>query len=199
MKTEPHPALTIRNDLSAATSLLHRRLEARLPFATTDVAVYRRTLQAYYGFYQPLEQLLAGVAPRISGIDWAQRIKAPALRRDLRVLGLSSLEIDTLPRCQTLPHLHSEAQALGVLYVIEGATLGGQALRDQIKTQLDLDTDTGAGFMNVYGSHTNALWRAFLARLSQVQEPGDTAQAIATAQQTFICFESWLQASEVLL
>jgi heme oxygenase len=199
MKTERHPVPTIRNDLSAATSLLHRRLEARLPFATTDVAVYRRTLQAYYGFYQPLECLLADSAPRISGIDWARRIKAPALRRDLRVLGLTSLEIDTLPQCQTLPHMHSEAQTFGVLYVIEGATLGGQALRDLIKTNLDLDTDTGAEFMNVYGSNTDALWRAFLARLVELHEPGDTAQAVAMAQQTFICFETWLETSEVLI
>ncbi|MDB5983047.1 MAG: heme oxygenase [Pseudomonas sp.] len=199
MKTALRPLPTIRSDLSGATSLLHRRLETRLPFATTDVAVYRRTLEAYYGFYLPLERLLADAAPRIAGIDWASRIKAPALRRDLRVLGLTSAEIDSLPLCQTLPDMHSQAHTLGVLYVIEGATLGGQALREPIKTNLDIDTDTGAAFMNVYGIETDALWRVFLACLLELHEPGDTAQAVAMAQQTFICFEAWLETSEVLL
>jgi heme oxygenase (biliverdin-IX-beta and delta-forming) len=199
MKTEAQPTPTIRSDLSAATSLLHRRLEARLPFATNDVSVYRRTLQAYYGFYLPLERSLADAASRISGLDWANRIKAPALRRDLRVLGLTAQEIDTLPECRALPEIASEAQTLGVLYVIEGATLGGQALREQINTNLDVDSDTGAAFMNVYGSNTDALWRAFLVRLLEVHEPDETTQAVVAAQQTFICFEAWLETSEVLL
>ncbi|MDB6146068.1 MAG: bphO [Pseudomonas sp.] len=199
MKTEPHVATTIRSDLSAATSVEHRRLEARLPFSTLNVAIYRRTLEAYYGFYQPLERLLVDATSQISGIDWAQRVKAPALWRDLRALGLTSLEIETLPRCRTLPDMDSEAQTLGVLYVIKGATLGGQVLRDRIKINLDIDEDTGGAFLNVYGSETDTLWRAFLARLLALHEPGETAQAVAMAQQTFICFEAWLETSEVLL
>jgi heme oxygenase (biliverdin-IX-beta and delta-forming) len=198
MTIEQLNAPTIRRVLSAATSLLHRRLEARLPFATLDVAIYRRTLEAYYGFYRPLERVLADAAPQISGIHWDRRIKSLALWRDLRALGLTHQEIDALPQCQALPQVLSEAQTLGVLYVIEGATLGGQVLRDRIKINLDIDHDTGGSFLNVYGSETDSLWQAFVARLLELIEPGETAQAVAAGQQTFVCFEAWLETSEVL-
>jgi len=188
----------IHRDLRAATSHLHRRLDTRLPFSNADITIYRRVIQAYYGFYLPLEWLLAGQASIIPGIDWPKRIKTPFLRQDLLALELTGSEIDALPVCQRLPVVDTMAQALGVLYVVEGATLGGQALRDLIEVKIGIEAGTGGAFMNVYGTGTSALWQGFLECLHKLHEPDQKAQAVAAALQTFLCFEEWLEASEVL-
>ncbi|MEB0090735.1 biliverdin-producing heme oxygenase [Pseudomonas sp. CCI1.2] len=188
----------VHSDLRAATSHLHRRLDARLPFFTTDIAVYRRIMQAYYGFYLPFEALLAEPASNIPGMGWAQRLKTPTLKQDLLALGLTDAQIAALPLCQNLPVVETHAQALGALYVVEGATLGGQALRPIIKAKVGVEFATGGAFMDVYGVETRHLWQVFLACLSCVHEAEDIAQTVAVAQQTFICFEGWLELSGVL-
>jgi heme oxygenase len=198
MNIQPLPVPPIHSDLRAATSHLHRRLDARLPFSTTDVAVYRRMMQAYYGFYLAFEDLLAATASVIPGLGWAGRLKTSALTQDLMALGLTAARIDALPRCLYLPVIETQAQALGALYVVEGATLGGQVLRGIIKKKLHIDSASGGKFMDVYGAETRTLWQGFIACLSVLQEPKDIAQAVAVAQQTFICFEQWLETSEVL-
>jgi heme oxygenase len=60
--------------------------------------------------------------------------------------------IARLPQCQTLPVIDSGPTCLGVLYVLEGATLGGQILRREIASRLRLDADNGAAFLDVYGA-----------------------------------------------
>ncbi|MEA9975917.1 MULTISPECIES: biliverdin-producing heme oxygenase [unclassified Pseudomonas] len=198
MKKQQPSVPPVHSDLRAATSHLHRRLDARLPFFTTDIAVYRRIMQAYYGFYLPFETLLAASASTIPGMGWAQRLKTPILKQDLLALGLTFGEIDALPLCKILPGVETQAQALGALYVVEGATLGGQVLRGIIKAKVGVESATGGAFMDVYGAETRNLWQGFLTCLSCIQEPEDIAQTVATAQQTFICFEGWLEQSDVL-
>lgn len=192
------PVPPIHSDLRAATSHLHRRLDARLPFSTNDIAVYRRMMTAYYGFYRPFESMVADLATAISGLGWAGRLKTAALQQDLVALGLTLSEIDALPLCRHLPAVATTEQALGALYVLEGATLGGQALRAIVKKKLDIDCANGGGFMDVYGADTRKLWQEFLLCLSRLQEPQDMAQAVEVAQQTFICFEEWLEHCDVL-
>ncbi|MFP3520481.1 biliverdin-producing heme oxygenase, partial [Pseudomonas sp. SIMBA_077] len=79
----------------------HVALEKRLPFFSEhlDAAWYRRLIQAYFGFYQPLEAALhdSGLIP--AGYDPEQRRKTPALAGDLQALGLAPERIDALPRC----------------------------------------------------------------------------------------------------
>ena len=60
---KPHQdttAPTLLQDLRAGTATLHVALEKRLPFFSEhlDAAWYRRLIQAYFGFYQPLDCLL---------------------------------------------------------------------------------------------------------------------------------------------
>jgi heme oxygenase len=47
---------------------------------------------------------------------------------DLQALGCTP-SLERLPMCAQLPVIDSSAACLGVLYVLEGATLGGQILR----------------------------------------------------------------------
>lgn len=69
-----------------------------------DAQWYRRLLQAYYGFYQPMEAALydSGLIP--DGYESALRVKTPTLVHDLHALGLTDHAVHALPRCPQLPH-----------------------------------------------------------------------------------------------
>jgi heme oxygenase len=125
--------------LRSGTGQLHVALEKRLPFFSPqlDAAWYRRLLQAYYGFYRPMESTLydAGLIP--GGFDQALREKTPTLHTDLIALGVANQAIAALPLCLALPRLDTPAACLGALYVLEGATLGGQVLRREMARRRD--------------------------------------------------------------
>jgi len=179
-------------ELRAATAELHRRLDTRLPFSRMDLPLYRELMSAYYGFYQPLERALAPWGEVIPDLEWGRRSKTPYLQADLLALGLKDPQIDALPMCPELPAITNVAQALGVLYVLEGATLGGQVLRNLIEIKIGVGSTNGGAFMNVYGTETSALWRRFLDCLYQLQAPAERLEAVNVAQSTFVCFEQWL-------
>ena len=189
-------------NLRAGTAPLHIALEKRLPFFSPalDRAHYQRLVQAYYGFYQPLERRLETSAQLPLDFNLAERLKAATLHSDLLALGLSEQAIADLPLCQALPLASSREACLGVLYVVEGATLGGQILRREIAARLELDADSGAAFLDVYGAATGRRWREFTDYLASCELDAPARQAVVSAaQETFSCFEQWLDRMEVLL
>ncbi len=188
--------------LRTGTALLHVALEKRLPFfcEQLDANWYQRLLQAYYGFYGPMEAALydSGLIP--DGFDTVMRVKTPTLLNDLRALQLTEGAIHALPRCTEIPTLDSPAACLGALYVLEGATLGGQVLRREMALRLDVNADNGGAFLDVYGAETGRRWKDFLDYLGrQPLDPGAKQRAVEAARSTFSCFEQWLDSQEVLL
>lgn len=188
----------VLQDLRAGTAELHIALEKRLPFFsdTLDTLAFERLMAAYYGFYQPLERALlaSGVVP--DDFNLTPRLKAETLHADLRALGATA---NDLPLCEYLPVIDSSAASLGVLYVLEGATLGGQILRREIAARLNLDAENGAAFLDVYGAATGRRWREFIEYLSnRAMDVSERAAVVSAAQTTFSCFEQWLERQEVL-
>ncbi|MBA2925972.1 biliverdin-producing heme oxygenase [Pseudomonas sp. P7] len=188
--------------LRTGTALLHVALEKRLPFFSEylDTDWFRRLLQAYYGFYGPMEAALYDCELIPDGYDTELRVKTPTLLSDLLALGLNDMAINDLPRCTQLPLLDTPAACLGALYVLEGATLGGQVLRREMAQRLDLDADNGGAFLNVYGPETGRRWKDFLDYLGHQPLDAPAKQhAVDAARSTFRCFEQWLDSQEVLL
>ncbi|WP_295474636.1 biliverdin-producing heme oxygenase [uncultured Pseudomonas sp.] len=192
---------SVLDALRARTGPLHTRLEKRMPFFSSrlDLLLYQRLVRAYYGFYAPLEAALASSGWVPAGLDLAERRKLPALLRDLQALGDDAQVRAQLPLCQSLPVIDSQAACLGVLYVVEGATLGGQVLRREMHARLGLDEHNGAAFLDVYGRDTGRHWKAFLNLLAvQPFDPLFQHAAALAAESTFSCFEQWLEQREVL-
>lgn len=157
---------------------------------------YRAVLARFYGFYVPLEAALAGVEGLALALDdLVTRWKADRLTRDLVALGLPAGELAALPRCADLPALPAVAHAFGCLYVLEGATLGGQLITRQVTTSLGVTPEYGAAFFSGYGPATGPMWRSFGARLTaHATTPEHAAAMVATAQATFRAFARWLAA-----
>lgn len=198
-RSTPAPAVGVLQMLRSATALQHKALEARLPLThvSLDLPTYRRIIEAYYGFHAALQTRIAQfLAP--DALD-PEREKVQALIKDLQALGLSDTQIDRLPLCAELPDLDSEARLLGIMYVMEGATLGGQVLRRIIADKLSVDAETGGEFLDVYGRDTGRLWKAFLSRLAGFDHLDHNEDVVQAACATFTCFERWLDRAGVLL
>jgi len=178
------------------TRIEHARLEDRLDIFTRLQGrdEYRALLIRMYGLYGPLEARLLEVGHRHAlPLDVAARRKAPLLERDLAVLGLDSMARAAIPRCAALPALDSAVTALGCLYVLEGATLGGQLIARHLERHLGIGTDTGAAFFTAYGERVGAMWRAVGAALAAYTcAPGEEEAMVGAARATFEAFEGWL-------
>jgi heme oxygenase (biliverdin-IX-beta and delta-forming) len=188
----------ILEQLKAATRPHHEAME-RDPLSRSLLAPaisradYLQVLQVYLGFYAPLEAVL------FSRPEWAQlgfaterRHKTPLLLRDLRALGASTTSATDVPHCTDLPPITSLGAALGCMYVLEGATLGGQLIARHLGATLGLTPERGSAFFNSYGAELGPRWKEFRALLeAQAATPAAREQSIATASATFSAMQRW--------
>jgi heme oxygenase len=180
--------------LRQATRVVHDRLELALPLCDRNLTLprYVRILEAFYTFYAPLEPHLAPALGLDSvALELSAREKAPLLAADLRVLGHAPAAVLALPRCPSLPTVALPSQAMGTLYVLEGATLGGQIIARHLRSTLDLDVSNGAAFFAGYGERTREMWTRFANSVEDAAQL-DLAAAIRTAIETFETLEHWL-------
>ncbi len=103
------------------------------------------------------------------------RPKAPLLALDIEALGGDAL---TLPVARRLPPTSTTEEALGVLYVLEGATRGGAVIAHMARG-LDVSRE-------FFGAYDSARWREFTAFVDL--HGADSAAAVAT----FETMEAWV-------
>jgi len=158
-----------------------------------SLSTYRQLLARFFGYYSPLEDRLRTEVE----IYWptneykcSERAKVPHLEKDLRVLGES---LEQLECCTNLPELNTPAQVLGCLYVIEGATLGGQIISKHLLANLGLGANNGAAFFHGYGANSGSQWQSFRSFLTRNAEPINQDDIIvASANETFKTLGEWL-------
>ncbi len=187
-----HPATTLRFRLRAATDALHRATERQfaLERRIASRAGYRDLLAALYGFHAPLEAALRRIGwSENPGLE--QRFcKTRWLAADLRALGVTDAAIHALPHCGDLPALASPSAGFGALYVVEGATLGGQLIVKQLAQRLGIGHEAGGYFFASYGPQIGPMWRSFVAALDA--HDGDHAAVERAARAVFRSFGDWL-------
>lgn len=188
---------TLRRD----TRPHHDRAEQALAILDPGLtrAHYAALLAAMHAFYVPLEARLA----RVPGLplDLAPRLKAPLLARDLAALGVPAIPAAPAEALPALPDAHA---ALGCLYVLEGATLGGQVIGRHLARALDVHPANGGAFFASYGAEVGPMWKAFRAALAgfverdgeMVRAAGD-ARVVAAAMATFDALTAWLERAGV--
>ena len=185
--------------LKAETAPLHDALERRLDIVARldSPGSYRALLGPFLGFYEPVEARLRLVG-ELDGLPLglAERWKSSRLAADLRVLGYSIDQIAALPRCPAPPRLMTPAEAFGCLYVLEGATLGGQLIARLLTRRFGLGPDSGAAFFASYGDRVGPMWRELGAALTRfVGETGTEDAVVRSACDTFAAFDRWLAES----
>ena len=185
----------LRQRLKSGTAEGHRRLEEELNLARTDQTreTYVALLERFWGLYQPLEDRLLTVLERQWPGEFVHRGKLASLSRDLLDLGHTHASLALLPCAIALPPCDTVTQALGVAYVLEGSTLGGQYLARHYAALLGLTPQFGARFFASYGAEVPAMWQRFCALLNTFGESHhDHDVVVAAAQQTFARMQDWL-------
>jgi heme oxygenase len=181
--------------LKAATRPEHDALEAALGLVGGGLTRdgYRRMLVQFYGYYRPLESAVQTVSGwGGGGLDLGARRKTQLIGADLTALGVNSLEAISL--CSALPRVDTPAACFGCLYVMEGATLGGQVVSRHIRATLGVTPESGGRFFHGYGDRTGEMWRAFGAVLVGFAADDNTqATIVAAAVATFQTLRHWCE------
>ncbi len=183
-------ALAIKRITAPDHRAAEAAVEAAAPFASR--AAYVRYLGKLAAFYAAMEPPLFA---RLDAIltDASERRKVPAIAADLRFLGVPRAA-EAKTSGLVLPRLRTDADALGVGYVLEGKTLGSRFLLEEAKLRLDADAETGAGFLAGYGARTGAMWRSYLDALGgYVRTNGQRTAILRAARATFVSFTTWIE------
>jgi heme oxygenase len=191
-------ANNVRQRLRLETRAEHDAIESTLGLMDPALsqAAYQRCIEKFYGFYRPVERELATC---LVGSPWggvlSGRCKAGLLRHDLLCLGLT--DPDAIPVCAALPALTTPASAFGCLYVLEGATLGGQIISGHAASRFGHSAQHGAAFFHAYGSETGAMWRTFGHSLMAFSNDSTTDdEIVAAALSTFRALRLWCESEE---
>ena len=113
-----------------ATRHSHGQLEAGFAALPWDARRHGHLLERLLGVHLPLEAALDRLwrAGRLE-VSWPPRRRAHLIRADLLALGRTPAQVAALPLCPAVPLPATATQAWGVLYLLDGATLGGAVIR----------------------------------------------------------------------
>ncbi|MEY2800429.1 MAG: hypothetical protein RL513_13 [Pseudomonadota bacterium] len=179
-------AMNLRDTLKTATAAVHAALERTdvlraFTSASTTPAVYVDYLARQWHLHRVMEPALHGWLD--AGWTDSRLVKARWLEQDLKALRscAEAREVDWEAPCNA-------AQALGTLYVLEGATLG---IRQSVRALPAEHPAHGPAnrFVQGYGEHTGARWKDFVARLEDV-DPVLWPDVVAGASAAFSAFKT---------
>ncbi|MCE6992249.1 biliverdin-producing heme oxygenase [Dyadobacter sp. CY323] len=184
--------------LRQETAENHQKLEEnRLSKALLEPTVTLSDYQAYLsGLYGVTVSCENQVFPLLNHIfpDLSERYKSGFILNDLKTTGYSDTQIDSLPVYEF--GFLSVPDALGVMYVLEGTTLGGRILYKHIHETLGLTEDNGARYFWGYGPQTGVLWKSFISVFARFSAESNEGPAIiSNAKKTFTLIDNWLTGS----
>lgn len=149
------------------------------------VGFLRRSLEFHRMVEPMVRRHVTGLG--VDGWEWCPR--SPFLEADLAAVGspVGGIEADTASDAVVSNFVEGPASAVGVLYVVEGSTLGGRLLAGWIRSRLGYDASCGASSFVPYGADTLTRWQTFgrLAERSAQARKGDVATMVSAARSTF--------------
>ena len=175
--------VSVLDEIRRATKPIHAALESGLDIQRRlmSIAGRKSTLCEFYALHAAAEPALLSHLRFVPGLEFERRLKLPALRNDLRVLGVPASQWRVEPKT-ALPVLGGVEQALGFAYVLEGATLGGRIIRKRVAAAGG--SLVGLSFFDVYGPATGDQWVRFCAVLER-QCKSRVSQAVEGALAGF--------------
>lgn len=147
--------------LKEQTKTLHDLVEEKLKSAkimdkSFTLKEYHQILRYNYSFIHHFEDSVFSKisAENAQKLNLEQRRKLPFIHKDLAVFqDIKSESLETL-------EIISETEALGILYVMEGATLGGNVIAKNLAKNPDF-AGMIFNYFGCYGDQTGFLWKNF--------------------------------------
>ncbi|RDC57843.1 biliverdin-producing heme oxygenase [Pedobacter chinensis] len=182
----------IANLLRTQTAECHATLES-LMFVneimnnSLSIDDYKKLLTINYIIHQKLENKLANMldADLADKLDMKNRLKLSALEKDLNYWKIDSLTLPGLDFELFIPEKNN-AEVLGALYVLEGATLGGNVIKKHILANPNFGAHKeGLNYYGVYGEELSTKWKTFVSVLNESVVEADYERCIKSANETF--------------
>lgn len=179
--------------LKQETRCYHEALEAQvdIPACLASPQAWLWLLETFYGYCSPMETALFSSPCFCEWVpDSHLRRKAEFLSSDIEALGGDTPHV---PLCPDLPRLTSVAERFGSLYVMEGATLGGQII-SRMAAERGYTPGRGCAYFSSYGDDVGAMWKAFGQHLERYRaaHPETQDAIIASSIETFVKFRAWV-------
>ncbi|RYE33439.1 MAG: hypothetical protein EOP42_08295 [Sphingobacteriaceae bacterium] len=180
--------------LKQATQKQHDNLEQlmfvnKIMSGTLSVDEYKQILITNYITHARLEnQLLNSLTDDLkTKLQVNNRYKLSALEKDLKESGIDFMEINQ-DKTDTVISKNSAA-VLGAMYVLEGATLGGNVIVKKLKVNQNLQNlHLNFYYYQVYGSELVTNWKQFCQILNTKVAAEDYETSIQSALKTFDYF-----------
>jgi heme oxygenase len=190
----------LRDELREHTHQQHERLHEHSSFLSMftqslSMADYRALIRRLHGFYLPLDRAISHVIANEGGGTGEFRYanRSGLLAQDMLDLGWSAQAIEENLQCTGTSDIVSRETLGGVLYVIEGATLGGARIDRAAHKLLGGDDPAGRRFWSwcrVEGGHR---WPMTTRYLQDLEEQGaDVSDLKKGASETFRLLADWL-------
>ena len=186
----------LRTRLRDATAPLHNQLNQQPMLAALlgkdfPLADYQQLLGTYYSLYHQLEAAIKRyLTQQPIEFDYQSRYKTSLLLNDLNYWHITPEPLS----CQiALPELTNLGQLIGLLYVLEGSTLGANFIAQHLKLSYGYTRSTGSDFFSAYGEQNQSHWQSFITYINSFSDQTELAtQAIVSACLGFACFNQAL-------
>jgi heme oxygenase len=188
---------SILDGLRQQTKAVHEQLHHHAHFVSLFQGSIGRQnycdlLSRFHGFYAPLENAIEQAeAGDTGGYSYAKRAHLLAL--DLHTLGLDPVQIQSDPKCATISDIVTPASLGGVLYVIEGSTLGAAQIDRAAQKLFSTVSLEGRQFWAWSRAQNKIRWSSTLGYLQHLEDQGASHDdIICGARDTFQALADWL-------
>jgi len=164
--------------LKNQTATAHKKLESLAVSASIlspqmKIADYCHYLSLMYDVHHSAQEI---VFPLLKDhiTDLAEREKTQLINKDLSFLHYTKNNTVWVFSNKAI----NVPFALGILYVIEGSSLGGRFILKNIETIPGLDQQQGVSYFTGYGNKTGSYWKTFLNQLTTYQQQNNCQDEI---------------------
>jgi len=176
-QSENIQTLTFLERLRAETAESHKNLE-KLPLSmsimspTVTAEAYALYLNRMHDVVRETEETIFPLLKNVFQ-DLEERRKLQLINADLAFLNAPKTDFKSPFASANI----TIGFAIGILYVVEGSSLGGRFILKNLQTALGYE-ETGVSYFNGYGNKTGSSWKNFLNDLTAYEEQNNASEAI---------------------
>ena len=175
----------ISETLKAKTKNLHDRVEAhfnsnRIFEGTFSLNDYMNLILCNYLFLLNYEHaVFSAISEKNAAeLNLEERRKLALIRKDMEALNIDGSV------SQTPVAIENQAETFGILYVMEGSTLGGNVIAKQLSKHPQFQ-EMSFSYFRCYGENTGSFWKNFKTVLDREISPDEYADCISGAEKAY--------------
>lgn len=189
--------MTILDEIKHQTKSSHQQVEKVLIHELKNLRNkddYGKLLERLFLFYKPIEVILHNTIDDSMIPDISKRKHTHHILRDLELL---DYQMENTPQKSSL-NITTPSYAFGVLYVIEGSTMGGQIISKMLHSKIEMGGLDATNYFSSYREDNHAMWTAFRNHILELEKALNPNEMLRGAKDTFEKLEDFLKCTTFL-